>query len=162
VDFEPDKKLVNLNDYDTHLILDLNNDSIDDFEVLYKAPPGLSCCYAQNSIIKQLGENSVCFEKTITPEWTYTFVQPLELGDSIDSRCNWSNSETYLYSYFHSQHQTPEGGVLTQVSIGGYWYNHDNIYVGVKIVKDGKDFFGWIDVKMKGQEVRGYAITEPY
>lgn len=166
VDFEPDKKLVVIPSddysYSTKLFLDMNNDSIHDFELRYEFPPDLSCCYSRNSIILPLGENSVCVSKTITNGWTNTFVQSLALGDSIGSRSNWSNSKEYLYSYRHSKHTTPEGGDLIQESIGGYWYDHDNIYVGVKIVKDGKDFFGWIDVKMKGQEVRGYAVSVPY
>jgi hypothetical protein len=161
VDFEPDTKLVVLNDYDSHILLDLNNDSIDDFEVLYKAPPGRGGTFNRYTFLIPLGKNSVCVSKTITT-WHSPFVESLASGDTIGSNNNWSTSQAYLYYYHYWSTTGPDGKPLTSESFEGSWYNHDNIYAGVKIIKDDKEFFGWIDVKMKGYAVRGYAVSLPF
>ncbi len=157
VDFEPDKKLEYINDYDKHLILDLNKDSIFDFEVLYKAPPGRGSVVDRYTLFIPLGKNSVCVSTKET-NWVESFT----FGDTIDSYSNWSNSNAYLYTY-HSWNTTgPDGNPLSSLSIGGYWKIDTNNYIGVKIITDDKELFGWVDVKMLGQIIRSYAVTVPY
>jgi hypothetical protein len=166
INFEPAKELENWeNDYTMKILnLDLNNDSIMDFELNYHSRASGSCCYFKNSYITPLGNNSVCVTKSI-PEGSFnTFVQSLALGDTIGISNNWSNSKAYLFSFWSSTHPDPtnNGQQFTQISIYGDWYKQDNIYLGVKIVKGDRDFFGWINVKMGGQAVRGYAVTFPF
>jgi hypothetical protein len=161
VDFMPDKKLVD-NPADSrtaNLILDLNNDSIDDFELLYKID-ARSCCYSLALTITPLGNSFVCDQKSDT-----TYVEALAQGDIIDNSNNWLKSKTYLFYYWYSTFPSPDGTTIISEEISGSWYNQDNIYVGVKIIKDGKELFGWIDVKYLGEYttvVRQYAITKPY
>lgn len=159
VDFEPDEKLVSNNGYDAFLKLDLNNDSIDDFELRYSSM-ALGRHYNQYSQIIPLGNNFVCVSKII-PSSGSVFVESLENGDTIGINNNWINSKAYLYhfnrtwQYFYN----PDTTIVTE-SFSGDWYNQNNIYVGVKINKNDKQFFGWID--MKDKVLRRYAVSSPY
>ena len=140
--------------------LDLNNDSINDFQLIYFRPSPHMCCTSDFFTIKPLEKNSVCVSKIMTG-----WVKPLAYKDSIGNNNNWSNSKDTLYYYFRSTHPTPDGTDIIDESTYGYWYDKDNIYIGVKIIKDGKDLFGWIDMKIFPRDIgviRRYAITAPY
>jgi len=161
VDFEPDAKLVysdaESNQNNAFLKIDLNNDGIDDFELNYTRD-ARSCCYSLTSTITPLGNNYIYNQKTDT-----TLVEALAQGDIIDNNKIWTKSKAYLFYYWYSTFPSPPDGTpIISEKIYGSWYNHDDIYVGVKIIKDNKELFGWIDVKMGGMAVRGYAVTKPY
>jgi len=156
VDFEPDAKFAYGNDsYTEFLNLDLNNDSIDDFELKY-----YSFHFETYLQIIPKGNNSVCFSKTLSvPD--YAFVESLANGDTIGINNNWINSKAFLFTYYLSCYTDYDtGNRICSDSFSGYWYDHDHIYMGVKIIKNNKEFFGWID--MKGTTVRRYAITKLY
>jgi len=94
-----------------------------------------------------LGTNSVCISKT-NVHW----VDSLSYNSIINETNNWSNSKATLWS---------NGSFIDgSKTYYGYWYNYDHIFIGVKIIKDDKQFFGWID--MKKNALRGYAVTVPY
>jgi hypothetical protein len=154
MDFEPDKKFVfDINPYYATLNLDLNNDSINDFELRY-----YEFHSEINLQITPQGNNSVCISSTI--HWDPPFAESLALEDSIGNKNNWSNSKAYLFMYSENCYTDYDTGKeICTKSGSGYWYNHDNIYLAVKIIKDDKEFYGWIDVKMKGEAICGYAIT---
>jgi uncharacterized protein with WD repeat len=160
VDFSPDAKLVysdaNSNKNNAFLKIDLINDGIDDFELNY-VRDARSCCYSLTSTITPLGNNYICNQKTDT-----TNVKALAQGDIIENNNTWTKSKVYLFYYWYSSFPSPDGTTIISEKIYGSWYNHDNIYVGVKIIKEDKELFGWIDVKMRGLAVRGYAVTKPY
>lgn len=157
VDFEPNEKFSYYNDpYSAFKNIDMNNDSIDDFELKYSA-----FHFQKYLQITPLENNYVCVSKSI--QLDPPFVESLAFGDSISGNNNWTNSKAYLFTYRLSSYTDYDtGNQVCSEGSQGYWYDHDNIYVGVKIVKDGKELFGWIDVKIKGQGIRGYAVSEPY
>lgn len=167
VDFEPDENLVVIPpDYESiKLKLDLNKDSIDDFEIVYGYTDRTSCCYRLEAFIISLNNNSVCVLKTDS----FT-VAPLVYNDIIDSNSTWSDSKAYLFNYWYAKHTTPDGSDLIQTDLDGYWYNTDKFYMGVKIKNDDDDeLFGWIDVNLiaglngiNSGVVRRYSITQPY
>jgi hypothetical protein len=167
VDFDPDAKLVlhPSNYYIISLKLDLNNDDIDDFELIYDFSSFRSCCYALDAQIIPLGKNSICVSKTIV-SWDAPYVESLALGDTIGTNNNWSNSKAYLFTFSSSTYTGLDGVDFTQVSKGGYWYKQDNLFMGVKIIKEGKELFSWIDVKIDVDRnsgiVRRYSVTKPY
>ncbi len=160
VDFVPDAKLAyGNNSYTAILNLDMNNDSIDDFELNYTSF-AYGRWYQQYSQITPLGNSSVCVSKTITTP-NFAYAESLEYGDTIGINNNWINSKAYLYRFYKNWQyiQNPDTVIVTE-SFYGDWYNQNNIYVGVKIIKDDKQLFGWID--MKDTTVRRYAVTKPY
>lgn len=158
VDFEPDKELEVFADYyKSHILLDLNNDSIDDFELIYAFPPGMSSTSDRYSYILPMENSAVCV--SANNESALVFAEALESSDTISNKCNWANTKTYLYTYHHYSTTLPGGTPYSAESHQGDWYDGDNIFVGVKIVKDNNEIFGWIDVKPKGKEVRRYAVT---
>lgn len=153
VDIVPDEKIAG--GY-TIKYLDLNNDSIDDFKLIYVDQALMPSTYANYLTITPLGENSVCVSKTKT-DW----VQPLAYGDTIGTNNNWSNSEAYLFKYRRYVYlDTATGQFVSTGDPIGDFYDHDNIYMGVRIVNDGKQIFSWIDIKKN--VFRRYAITVPY
>jgi len=132
--------------------LDFNNDKLVDFQVITKTSPWtLSSAYYYSIEIKPLGNNSVCVSKT-----NNSWVDSLNLGDTIDSRINWSDSIAMLYSYYH-QYFTPTGPITT---IKGYWDQNKGYYIGIRIVNGDNQFFGWIDIRK--WLIQQYAITIPY
>jgi hypothetical protein len=76
--------------------------------------------------------------------------------DTISANNNWSDSTVILYSVPSSW--SLSSGWIDDIT--GYWYDSDSIYIGVRIIKDNKQLFGWID--MKKNVLRQYAVTEPY
>lgn len=168
VDFEPDKKLVYTYPTLASLKLDLNNDSIDDFELVYSRS-ARPCCLGIESSINPIGNNYICNQKSDT-----TNVEALVQGDIIDNNNTWRKSGTSLFYYWYSSFTSADGPLISE-KISGSWYNHDNIYIGVKIIKDGKELFGWIDVNYQKSDpsdpnydgwkeivVRRFAISQPY
>ncbi|HET6557910.1 MAG TPA: hypothetical protein VFG54_11390 [Prolixibacteraceae bacterium] len=159
VDFEPDEKLISSNGSEAFLKLDLNKDSIDDFELRYTSM-SYGRWYNQYSQIIPLENNSVCISKTITYS-DFAFVESLKYGDTIGINNNWTNSKAYLYRFYRNwqRYQNPDTTIVSE-SIYGDWYSQNNIYVGVKIIKNDKQLFGWID--MKDTTLRRYAVSSPF
>jgi hypothetical protein len=158
VDFVPDEKM----EWGYSIkYLDLNNDSINDFKLIYVDRPLMPSTYENYLTITPLEENSVCVSKNIT-SMNSPFVESLAFGDTIGTNKNWSNSNAYLFMYTKYCFTDDTGKLICREGSDGYWYDHDNSYMGVKIIKESKEFYGWIDVKMKGEAIRGYAVSVPY
>jgi hypothetical protein len=109
-----------------------------------------------------LGDNFICNKKT--PDTTY--VEALVQEDIIDKNNSWSKSKSYLWYYSYSEFPSENGPIISN-TISGSWFNQHNIFIGVKIIKDGKELFGWIDVDNPSPlghttVVRRYAISQPY
>jgi hypothetical protein len=152
MDIVPDEELIKNYGYgDTTKYLDLNNDGIDDFQLTHYFFASMQSQHAENLKITALGMNSVC---TIQSEnkWAY----PLKYMDTIGADINWADSTVILYSV--SSHWSMSTGGID--NIAGYWYNNDSIYIGIRIIKDNKQLFGWID--MKRNILCQYAVTVPY
>lgn len=137
--------------FDQNKYLDINGDSISDFElVLKRSDPGIQGMKTAVLEIIPLGMNAVCISAT-NPTWA----DSLKYNDPINANMNWSDSTALLYDYlFFDNYPNPS------VTIKGYWYTSNDIYIGVKINKDNKQFFGWID--MKQNVIRQFAVTVPY
>ena len=164
VDFEPDKKFVSYsNELKRHIILDLNNDGIDDFELVYDFPWSWGLSFLRFAYVIPLGNNSVC----ISEKGERLLIEALELGDTIDANNNWLNSQAYLYAYsYQSGFMAPDATIYVNENYEGDWYNRDNIFVGVKIINEDYELYGWIDVAILKDEntgiLRQYSVTEPF
>jgi hypothetical protein len=153
VDIVPDDSSLGYSRHPTQQqkYLDLNGDGIDDFELMYQTSDSQIMSVEHYEInIKPFGLNLVCITQSGN-----NWVDSLKYNTIIDNNINWSNSTALLYEYHWWMHSEPP-----IPTIKGFWYDHDNIYIGVKIVKDENQIFGWID--MKKNTIRGYAITVPY
>lgn len=156
VDYEPDSVLY----FYYHALnegiryLDLDGDGNNDFEFShFIADPGIQSRRIYSLSIKPLGSNEICISK-IKSNW----VDSLKYNAEIDNTCHWSDSTALLYDYHWQMFTSPTFYSIEKIK--GYWYNNDNIYIGVKIVKDTKPYYGWID--MYQNTIRQYAITMPY
>jgi hypothetical protein len=137
--------------FDQYKYLDINGDSINDFELLLKrSDPGIMGMITAVLEIVPLGMNAVCTSAT-NPTWA----DSLKYNDPIDANTRWSDSTALLYDFLYLD-DYPYGTTF----IKGYWFNTDAIYIGVKITKDDKQYFGWID--MKRNVIRQFAVTVPY
>ena len=141
LEFEPDSIVTD------NIILDLNNDNIDDFEVsLEISDPSMLGMGWQILRITPLGLNAV-----ITTELNKGWIDTINYNDTINKYHNWSDSTAVFYEYYWS---TDWGN-----SAYGYWYNDDNHYCGIKININNIDLFGWIELKKN--RIKRYAITMP-
>jgi len=151
-DIVPDEELIKNYGYgDTTKNLDLNNDDIDDFQLTHYFFASMQSQHDESLKITAFGMNSVC---TILSENKLAY--PLKYMDTISADINWADSTVILYSV--SSHWSMSTGWNDIVT--GYWYDNDSIYIGVSIIKDNKQLFGWID--MKRNILCQYAVTVPY
>jgi hypothetical protein len=139
--------------------LDLDGDGNSDFELIFSSNTEFWSHTSYGLKIKPLGMNSVCVTAS-GDNW----VDSLKFSDTINYGSIWSDSTALLYDYYsHIKYTDPNHDTTI---IKGYWYDNDNIYIGVKIMKDTHQFFGWIDLKRNIQrgfiDIRQFAITMLY
>ena len=151
VDIVPDEEIIMDHYGDTTRNIDLNNDGIDDFTLRRFYEHYMYSRSSGSLEIIPLGKNSVCVSNS-----NYSWVDSLKYNDTISINSNWSDTTALLYDY--SWYQISPEEFITNYN--GYWYVSDSIYIGVKIVKDNMQLFGWIDLKR--DTIRRYAITTPY
>ena len=169
VNIEPDI-IISLNPWlkqDTSISLDLNADEADDLKItIHKSNPGmLGMGFSSNNLVP-LGNNEVCIVAnnidTISGNCHHsslTWIDTLTASDTINGHRLWSTNESLFSSYLW---------VIEQCSISdGLWQNviHTNEkYLGFKIVKGEKAYYGWIGLFMSGSgiTITDYAFTEEY
>jgi hypothetical protein len=137
--------------------LDLNNDNVNDFELISTiSDPMMMSMGVRQLEIKPLGNNFVCITR-----YGNNWAEPFKYNDTISEQNNWSDSNALLYYFYWrlGDHGTPPV-INDSVSIKGYWFESDSIYIGVKISKNSVPVFGWID--MKENMLKQYAVTIPY
>jgi len=161
VDFEPDLNCSIIdpwNKQDTNINLDLNRDGIYDFTLkrvmCHPVFLGGDC---DDVTIIPLMNNEICVRSELG--WLDT----LSIQDTIDSRITWTNKEGLIYSY-----NFVLGGIS---STEGFWFNilsMDDKYLGFKIIKDDKKYFGWMGMYADSVNrsidfiVTDYAILKEY
>jgi len=140
IDIEPDFNCTIIDPWkktDTIINLDLNKDGIDDFTIhgtmCHPSMLGGDC---ENLSITPLLNNELCINPSTN--WLDT----LPYLDTIDMEINWSNDEALIFSYYWMMGENS--------STEGYWHKvliNDMYFIGYKIIKDEKTFFGWIGMK---------------
>lgn len=136
-DLNPDINCTIINAWvktDTIINLDLNNDGENDFSIKKTmCSPSQLGGDCEDVTIIPLKDNEVCINSQ--SKWLDT----LSFNGIINANNNWTNKESLVYSYFWVL-----GG---ETSTKGYWQKAREInknYVGIKIKKADKEFFGWI------------------
>jgi hypothetical protein len=109
--------------------LDLNNDGVNDFSIIVAG--SLSFC----------GGNHHNFSVSIVPLDSNGVVptNPLSLNAIINDQSIYDSAATTLESYYSY--------VLRNVCIGGMtgsWSSSSDGYLGLKLIKRGKTYFGWV------------------
>ena len=141
--------------------LDLNGDNIYDFELKYSVSnPQMLGAGGSGLRIIPLGMNSVCVSN-FTNQWITSlnyndtinhWVDSLSFNDTISINNNWLDTTAILFSYNWMYNGT--------TYTFGYWYEHPDVYVGVRILKGEDSLYGWIDLYRN--TIIGYAVTVPY
>lgn len=161
VDIDPDINVEIENawvDYDTLVDLDLNNDGIIDFKIKrLECSPSLLGADCDKIHILPIGDNEVGLD--ITTGWLDT----LSNNDTINIDNTWSSDTLTIYGYGKIMGELP--------NYFGNWGNVnllEKYYIGVKVRKDNKDFYGWIGTKANTQitdfefYITDYAILKEY
>lgn len=140
VDLNPDINCTIIDPWrktDTIIHLDLNKDGINDFtlkgSMCHPSMLGGDC--EELSIIP-LSNNEICINPITN--WLDT----IPLLDSIFMNKNWSNDEALIYSYMWV--------MGSDAATSGHWQDvttSGKYFIGYKIQKDEKIFYGWIGIK---------------
>lgn len=160
-DFNPDINCTITNAWqkaDTTINLDLNNDGEDDFLIKKTmCSPSQLGGDCEDVIFIPLQDNEVCINSS--SNWLDT----LSVNSKINAENNWTNKQSLVYSYYWV--------FLGETSTKGYWQKSRQInknFVGIKIKKAGKDFFGWIGMYSDSTRrsfdfyLTDYAIQKEY
>ena len=122
---------------DTTINLDLNHDGIDDFSIsgtiCHPSMLGGDC---EDLRIIPLLDNEIA----VNPVTTWLDTVPYL--DTINGASSWSDDQALIYSYYWIYGESS--------STKGYWkdVSTDGVYyIGYKIIKDEKTFYGWIGMK---------------
>jgi hypothetical protein len=115
--------------------LDFDNDGISDFEINGSmCDPTMLGADCEEISITPVGENKICTRPD--NNWLDT----LNLGDTIDSRLNWSSATSLIYSYYWDM----SGNTDTS----GNWHSvlegETPRYFAFQINKQGKPYYGWV------------------
>lgn len=136
--------------------IDLNNDSLDDYEIQGTIYPGLynvhDYCRVQNykSYIVSLNENAFIGFADSSQARSFEY-GGVKINDKIDNKLIWSNQKLMLYIDIDD---VPFGTLYT-------WYDStDKFFIPVMIQEKESKFYGWIDlVGDKNPAVIGFAIN---
>lgn len=161
VDLEPDINCTIIDPWektDTIINLDLNKDGIDDFTIKgTMCHPSMLGGDCENLSITPLLNNEICINPITN--WLDT----IPYLDTINIESNWYNDEALIYSYYWVM-----GG---NSSTEGHWKDvstSDKYFIGYKIKKDEKTFYGWIGMKRDTTTwsfsflITEYAILKEY
>jgi hypothetical protein len=143
---------------DTIIYLDLNKDGIDDYSIngtmCHPSMLGGDC---EDVSIIPLNNNEICINSV--SHWLDT----ISTLDTINMESNWSNDEALIYSYYWVMGENS--------STEGHWQNvstNDKYFIGYKILKHEKTYFGWIGMKRDTTSwsfsflLTDYAILKEY
>lgn len=161
IDLVPDINCIIIDPWyktDTIIHLDLNKDGINDFSIegsIYH-PSMLGADREYLSIIPLLS-NEVCINPI--SNWLDT----IPYLDTIGVQNNWTNDEALIHLYY--------GEIYGYTFTEGYWgdvSSSSNYYIGFKIIKNEKTFYGWIGMKRNAPtqilnfQLTDYAILKEY
>ena len=172
LDFEPDINCHLIDPWskqDTSINLDLNNDGINDFTFhRVMSHPGMLGAGGGSVTLIPLNSNEIC---VTTNELSDTvligscmpsqldWLDTLSFNDTINSNLNWTNNESLLFHY---------SWLINHCSLSeGFWQNIteiDNKYFGFKIVKENKNYYGWMHLHCDKYNciITRYAINKEY
>lgn len=169
-DVNPDDTIQDLNlsaaTYDVYH-LDLNNDGITDFDlnqsyIKYSYSSGTLCyyyrifkkCYAYAKNLNAIASDSI-------GGLSISSLSIINGGVSWrDTSSNNGYNNLANYSYFSIKHCPPASPAIT--TTGGNWYNQTDKYLGLKIIKNGLTYYGWVRLQIVSASsitVKDYAYN---
>jgi len=145
------KKEFSIMEFSDTFSLDANNDEIEDIKFLfyYRRSPG---DYSIIIYSLPLNGTQVAVESSRIFDQYYS-PSPLSFGDTIHNDLYWLNEKTILYEFFSSQAGS---------YINGYCYEQEDKYLAIKIQKEFKKYFGWINFSTLNNflEIDDYAVSK--
>jgi hypothetical protein len=139
----------------TNKSIDLNDDGINDFVILFSCAASPAFHWLYNAIIP-LNNNTVAI-----PDFENNIADTIDLNDTIDNNLHWANDTCILYVDYWAR--TLEGPPFSSTT--GLWNNVKNKFIGTKVFLDDKTLYGWIRVEIKnGWQliILDYACTIGY
>ena len=148
------------NDNDTLIDLDLDGDGTIDFKISRReCHPSMLGADCDKMHILPLNGNEVNLD--VTSNWLDT----LSYNDTINIDNDWTTDTLTIYGY---------GAIMGQpTNYFGHWKgvsSTDKYYIGVKVKKNNKNFYGWIGTKAETESkprnfdfyITDYAILKEY
>ena len=145
-DIDPDTTLINNGD---SYFLDLNNDAISDFQILFsrsiysysysgyksyrKGYVGFAYPLSSNSIDGKTGSLT-------TSTFSYRAAYAHKPNVPINSNNNWGSTSSVLGAYLY---QTINSVIVQNIK-AGEWLGQKDKYLGLKLVVNNKNYFGWV------------------
>ncbi len=170
-DFVPDLKCFIANAYenqDTSVYLDLNMDGTNDY-IFYmeKGHPAEMGVGKTEFHLIPLQENEICAVPTEYPNpaiepcmhSSLDWVDTITAYDTISSSMGYY-SKTKSLIYRKTWVLSPYCN-LTE----GFWkdiYENNSKYIGIKLIKENKNYYGWIGLWRNEYVITDYAITQEY
>jgi hypothetical protein len=166
-DFEPDIKCFISEPWikqDTSIQLDLNKDGINDFTFQRKMsnPAFMGSIYDGVTLIP-LDNNEICIIPTKYPDpesvtckhSKLDWVNVLSASDTIQSFNLWTNKKSLIYEYTD---------LINQCWLKeGFWSSvvkMNDKFIGFKIVKENKNYYGWIGMYADNSNINSFVITD--
>ena len=166
-DFEPDIKCFisePVQKQDTSIQLDLNHDEIFDFTIKQEmSNPLFRGIYYVTVTLIPLNNNEITVVSNKYPEpETITckhskldWVKALSKSDTIQSINLWTNKKSLIYEYTN---------ILNECWLEeGYWHSVVHLndkYIGYKIIKGNKNYYGWIGMNADKSNLISFVITD--
>lgn len=167
VDFEPDIQCFISEPFqkqDTSIQLDLNQDKIFDFTIKREMSNPLFGGYSYDIVtLIPLDNNEICvLPVKYTDQEPFTcehseqdWVKVLSASDTIQSFNLWTNKKSPIYEY---------KSILNKCSLEeGFWLRVVNVnekYIGFKINKENKNYYGWIGMYADRSNIISFMITD--
>jgi len=135
-DKEPNDTLtISYPDKGDSVFIDMNKDGTDDFQLMSDGFQSAGTQVSNHKIIP-LGENEiVVYQDALKRKLAYNILP----GETIDANSSWINEPCYLYGYSYNMYSGPVNWGL----FGG----SEGKFIGVKIIVNGNELYGWIRVK---------------
>ena len=122
-------------------LIDINDDGVNDFELLFSGTASPGHQNSKNSILP-IGNSALA-----APDIENSIVDTILLNDTIGENLNWINDTCIIYNY--------SWDVSGASSETGLWNNVKNKYIGTKILIDDKVLYGWLRIEV----TNGWNLT---
>ena len=130
--------------------LDLNQDSTVDFQIyLY---------YNYSPCVHSAEIRFDCLSPDAEVILNDSINQPavLNYGDTLTAASNWSNGSFHMAG---SHKRCEFGGGDGKYQTNGIWYKKSDKYIGLKVLKEGELYYGWINISGPDTEFVGSATV---
>ncbi|MFI5135700.1 MAG: T9SS type A sorting domain-containing protein [Chitinophagales bacterium] len=140
-----------------HLALDLNNDGVVDFQIVfgdYITTSGSSSAYLYIGTINWISVKAMNGNQLIGQGGNFSSAAKLYTNDPISSAALWIGGSNYhVMGYFYDS-------VHGNISESGPWQNVTNGFLGLRLVLNNHEYYGW--VRLDVINYADHAVVKDY